>query len=221
MSPYPLQDMDHKRERLLRDGYVILPQVVPAERLGRLRSDIETVVQRQRASDPTWETNPQPRGFIADQVDSGTVGALEFLMHDHTHGVSAGLLDCPRGDRLHPPEKGRLICLILLSKLVLDLHQRSRGVAGDAPGRDSGQPVYQWQLQLLVERFSSEELEGLHQRFGPVDDALKGREPRHVSGFLGPRTDYEFEEVPAEMTVESVGGAILVHSPGALEGQRA
>ena len=98
MSPFPLEDMDHKREQLLRDGYVILPQVVPAERLERLRSDIETVVQRQRASDPTWETNPQPRGFIADQVDSGTVSALEFLMHNHTHGVSAGLLDCPRGD---------------------------------------------------------------------------------------------------------------------------
>ena len=96
MNPSPFQDMDRKRDQLLHDGYVILPQVVPPEQLDRLRTDIEAVVQRQRASDPEWDTNPQPRGFIADQVDSDTVGAFEFFLHDHTHGVSAELLDRPR-----------------------------------------------------------------------------------------------------------------------------
>ncbi len=87
--------MDNKRAQLLCDGYVILRQVVPPEQLDRLRSDIETVVERQRASDPEWDTTPQPRASIIDQVDADTLGAFEFLLHDHTYGVSAELLDCP------------------------------------------------------------------------------------------------------------------------------
>ena len=414
---YPLlQDMDRKRAQLLRDGYVILRQVVPPEQLDRLRNDIETVVQRQRANDREWDTNPQPRALIADQVDADTVGAFEFLLHTNTHGVSAGLLDRPReavaatsamvlcnpeftpddpqrpgqswgtdprnwhrdvrpdrdgplsalledqlangpayvqwnialyedhhlyvvpgshkrltagdetshlqqergtltplpksrcaelspgdgvvynntilhwgrkythekkrrtihmgyrsfgsifphqkcylpvgfwnrfvegtpqrniaegwltlnqdefarieetfrsalaGDadrfftglaRLHPPEKGRLTCLILLSKVALDLHQKSRETGGDEAETDTRQSVYDWLLERLVKRFSGEELERLWQRFGPLDEALKVGAPGHVSGFLGPTTDYEFETVPAGMTTEAVSAAIL------------
>ena len=87
--------MEDKREQLQRDGYVILSQVVPAEQLDRLRLDIEAVVQRQRAADPAWDSTSQPRAQIAKFVDAETLGAVEFLLHDHTYGVSGRLLGCP------------------------------------------------------------------------------------------------------------------------------
>ena len=87
--------MNPKRAQLLSDGYVILRQVVPPGQLDRLRSDIETVVARQRAGDPEWDRTPQPRASIVDQVDAATIGAFEFLLHPNTHGVSAEVLDSP------------------------------------------------------------------------------------------------------------------------------
>ena len=89
------ENMEDKREQLQRDGYVILSQVVPAEQLDRLRLDIEAVVQRQRAADPAWDSTSQPRAQIAKFVDAETLGAVEFLLHDHTYGVSGRLLGCP------------------------------------------------------------------------------------------------------------------------------
>ena len=108
--------MNPKRAQLLSDGYVILRQVVPPGQLDRLRSDIETVVARQRASDPEWDRTPQPRASIIDQVDAATIGAFEFLLHENTHGVSAEVLDCRwrRWPRTRPwssaiPSSGRKI----------------------------------------------------------------------------------------------------------------
>ena len=404
--------MNPKRAQLLSDGYVILRQVVPPEQLDRLRRDIETVVARQRAGDPEWDRTPQPRASIVDQVDPSTIGALEFLLHPNTHGVSAGVLDCPTeavasnqalvicnpefapeapfrpgqhwgtdprnwhrdvrpdrdgplsahiedqlangpayvqwnialyedhilyvvpgshrrlsteiesshlqgergttspvpesipvelgpgdgvvynnlmlhwgskygpdkkrrtvhlgyrsfgrifprqqcnlpmgfwdrfaagtpqrrmaehwfglfqsefatleetfraalsGDgeafeaglsRLHPPEKGRRTCLILLAKQALALYRQS-GLTG---GNGSGQSVYDWQLQELASRFTHRELERLWRRFEPIDEALRSGASRHVSGFLGPTTDYEFERVPAGMTAEGICAEVL------------
>lgn len=404
--------MNPKRAQLLSDGYVILRQVVPPEQLDRLRSDIETVVARQRAGDPEWDRTSQPRASIVDQVDASTIGAFEFLLHPNTHGVSAEVLDCPAeavaasqalvicnpeftpdapprpgqhwgtdprnwhrdvrpdrdgplsahiedqlangpayvqwnialyedhilyvvpgshrrltsevesshlqgergttspvpesipvelgpGDgvvynnlmlhwgskygpekkrrtvhlgyrsfgrilprqqcnlpmrfwerfepgtpqrqvaehwlglfqaefatieetfraalsgngeafqaglsRLHPPEKGRRTCLILLAKHMLALHQR-RGLPGD---NDSGRSVYEWQLQELASHFTGRELERLWRRFEPIDEALRSGASRHVSGFLGPTTDYEFEKVPAGMTAEGMCAEVL------------
>ena len=404
--------MNPKRAQLLSDGYVILRQVVPPELLDRMRSDIETVVARQRAGDPTWDSTPQPRASIVDQVDAETIGAFEFLLHRNTHGVSAEVLDCPteavasnqalvicnpefapeapprpgqhwgtdprnwhrdvrpdrdgplsahiedqlangpayvqwnialyrdhilyvvpgshrrlsteiesshlqgergttspvpqsipvelepgdgvvynnlmlhwgskygpekkrrtvhlgyrsfgrifprqqcnlpmgfwerfaagtpqrrvaehwfglfqaefanieeffraalsenreafrsRLSRLHPPEKGRRTCLILLAKQALALHQQR----GSARGDQAGQSVYDWQLRELASRFSDRELDRLWRRFQPIDEALRSGDSRHVSGFLGPTTDYEFERVPAGMTAEGICAEIL------------
>jgi len=410
------QDIDNNRAQLLREGYVILRQVVPPEQMDRLRSDIEAVVGRQRAGDPAWDTTPQPRASIVDHVDEETIGAFEFVLHDHTYGVSAAVLDCPEeavaatqtqvicnpeftpgdphgpgqewgtdprnwhrdvrpdtdgplaalledqlangpayvqwnialyednilyvvpgshrrltmqaeakhlqggrgtltplpqsrcvelgpgdgvvynnlmlhwgskygphkkrrtihlgyrsfgrifphqkcrlsvgfsnrfhkgtrhrriterwlalycdefatiegmfhaalvGDEerflaglavLHPPAEGRLKCLILLSKIALAVRQVNCHRGSDRISTEVGQHVNDWLLQESVGRFSEQELEQLGQRFGPVDEALRGRQPKHVAGFLGPTSDYEFEEIPAGMTTERVCAAIL------------
>ena len=425
MSDPLLRDMDSKRAQLLDDGYVILRQVVPPEHLDSLRQDIESVVQRQRSRDPEWDTTPQPRALIAEQVEAETVGAFEFLLHAHTHGVSAGLLNRPReavaatsamvlcnpeftpgdperpgqswgtdprnwhrdvrpdrdgplgalledqrangpayvqwnvalyedhhlyvvpgshgrltaeveashlqqdrgtltplpksiwaelnpgdgvvynntilhwgrkythvkkrrtihmgyrsfgsifpnqkcylpvdfwkrfaegtpqrsmaagwlalyqdefaniedtfraaaaGDyerffaglaRLHRPEKGRLACLILLSKVARDLNQTSRESEGTNNPR---QAVYEWLLEDLTSRLSGDECERLWQRFEPLDRALKTGSPGHVSGFLGPTTDYEFEQVPPGMTTDTVLTGLLGLQPAASDSLQA
>jgi hypothetical protein len=95
MSDSVLEDLDSKRAQLSADGYIIVGNVVPPEMLDRLRSDIDTVVARERAADPNWDTTNQPRGSIGDRVDEQTIGAFEFVLHENTHGLSAKLLECP------------------------------------------------------------------------------------------------------------------------------
>ncbi len=410
------QEPDKNRAQLLRDGYVIFRNIVPAGLLHRLRSDIDEIVARQRAGDPTWDTTPQPRASIVNHVDSDTISAFEFVLHDHTYGVSAQMLNCPDeavaaiqaqvlcnpefepgdpqrpgqawgtdprnwhrdvrpdmdgplaalledqrangpsyvqwnialyedlilyvipgshnrlttqaetnhlledrgtltpvpqssrvelgpgdgvvynnlmlhwgskyspqkkrrtihlgyrsfgrnfprqkcslptgfpnrfGDgtshrriaerwltlcqdefatieeifhavlqeddekffagltMIHPPVEGRLKCLILLSKVALALQQRTHRTGGDRLATEAEQQVCDSMLQECAERYTDRQLEQLVQRFGPVDELLRSGRSRHVTGFLGPTTDYEFEEIPSEMTAETVCATIL------------
>ena len=92
-----------------------------------------------------------------------------------------------------------------MAKQVLALHQQ-KGLPG---GNGSGQSVYDWQLRELASHFSDRELERLWRRFEPIDEALRSGASRHVSGFLGPTTDYEFEKVPAGMTAEGISAEVL------------
>ena len=101
--------MDLDRDRFLEEGFLILPQVVPPERLASLRAESELMVERQRAiwaqtrevGDPpggAWETSAQPRvhlGAVPELVDEETAGFVEFWLHENTHGVSAELLAMP------------------------------------------------------------------------------------------------------------------------------
>ena len=92
-----------------------------------------------------------------------------------------------------------------MAKLALALH-RQRGLPGD---EGAGQSVYDWQLQELASRFNDRELDRLWRRFEPIDEALRSGASGHVSGFLGPTTDYEFEKVPAGMTAEGICAEVL------------
>ena len=103
------------------------------------------------------------------------------------------------------------MCLILLSKIALAMQQINRHGGSDGVATEIGQHVYDWMLQASAGRFSDQELEQLGRRFGLVDEALRGGPPKHETGFLGPTTDYEFEEIPAAMTTETVCAAILDH----------
>ena len=101
--------MDLDRDRFLEEGFLILRQVVPPERLASLRAESELMVERQRAiwaqtrevGDPpggAWETSAQPRvhlGAVPELVDEETAGFVEFWLHENTHGVSAELLAMP------------------------------------------------------------------------------------------------------------------------------
>lgn len=88
------------------DGYLILRNVVPPERLAELRDSYEVIVDRQRAiwaanrapGDPPggrWETDSQPRLHFNKLVDSSTANTVDFCLHDNTLGVSKRLMRAP------------------------------------------------------------------------------------------------------------------------------
>ena len=101
--------MELDRERFLSEGYLILREVVPPQRLESLRAASELMVERQKAiwarergpDDPpggAWEMGAQPRlhlGAYPELVDAETAGFVEFWLHDNTLGVSSELLAMP------------------------------------------------------------------------------------------------------------------------------
>lgn len=107
---------------------------------------------------------------------------------------------------IHPPAEGRLKCLILLSKIDLALQQTTRRTGSDRPATEAEQQVCDSMLQECAERYTNRQLV---QRFGSVDELLRSGRSRHVTGFLGPTTNYEFEELPSGMTTETVCATIL------------
>lgn len=98
--------MKINRDQFLEEGYVILRNVIPPDRLTELRHAHEILVERQRviwarqreANDPPggiWETSPQPRlnlSALADQIDAQTASAVEIWTHENIQGVSSQLL---------------------------------------------------------------------------------------------------------------------------------
>ena len=92
--------------QLLDDGFVILQQVIPPERLEELRAGFEVLVEGQKAiwadeagpDDPpggSWETHPQPRLVFNNLVDAETAHTVEFCLHENTLGISRQLMEAP------------------------------------------------------------------------------------------------------------------------------
>ena len=101
--------MEINRRQFLEQGYLILRNVIPPDKLDELRTSYEIMVERQKAvwarerqpGDPpggVWESAPQPRLRLHDSpelIDQETVGAIEFWLHENTLGVSSQLLNMP------------------------------------------------------------------------------------------------------------------------------
>ena len=95
------------RELFMEQGYLVLREVIPPERLEQLRADFETLVGRQRRiwgrergpDDPpggVWETNPQPRLVSYNGlIDEATASTVEVWLQESTLGVSRQLLSVP------------------------------------------------------------------------------------------------------------------------------
>ncbi len=101
--------MKINRQQFLEQGYLILRNVIPPDKLDELRTSYEILVERQKAiwardrqpGDPpggVWETAPQPRLRLHDTpelIDEETASAIEFWLHENTLGVSSQLLNMP------------------------------------------------------------------------------------------------------------------------------
>lgn len=99
---------DVDRERFLRDGYLVVPEVIDPARLAEVRRAYETLVERQRAvwaaergpDDPpggVWETARQPRLHLsrelAAQIDASCAAAVEVWVGDRLRAAANRLLD--------------------------------------------------------------------------------------------------------------------------------
>ena len=91
------------QQQFLDNGYLIIRQCIPPDRLDELRGSFEALVDRQREiwarergpGDPpggVWETGAQPRVSFDEVVDADTANTVEFCLHENTLGVSRQLL---------------------------------------------------------------------------------------------------------------------------------
>ncbi len=99
--------MQVNRQQFMEQGYLIVREVIPPERLEQLRADFETLVDRQRRiwaqergpDDPpggAWETRPQPRlSPYEPLIDEKTASTVEVWLQENTLGVSRQLMCVP------------------------------------------------------------------------------------------------------------------------------
>ena len=119
------------------------------------------------------------------------------VVDDDVAGFRAGLA------RLHPNRDGQLTCVILLSKIARNARQLHTEMKPDGHARDGTTPCIGVEEQI-ARTLTTVEMEKLWQSFAVLDRMLRGDEPTHVRSFLGPPTDYLFDELPAGMTVDRV-----------------
>ncbi len=99
--------MQVNRQQFLEQGYLVLREVIPPDRLRQLRADFEVLVERQKRiwaqergpDDPPggdWETRPQPRLVSYNRlIDEATTSTVEVWLQENTLGVSRQLLSVP------------------------------------------------------------------------------------------------------------------------------
>lgn len=87
-------------------GFLILRNVIPPDRLGDMRRQFEILVERQKAiwardrgpEEPpggAWETRPQPRVTFCDRIDAATADTVSFCLGETTFEVSRRLMAAP------------------------------------------------------------------------------------------------------------------------------
>ena len=97
--------MHINRDQFLEDGYLIVRNVIAADKLDEVRETNEILVERHKATwarerkpdDPPggeWETDSQPRlTLIQYLIDEKTAAnTVELWLHENIHGVSAQIM---------------------------------------------------------------------------------------------------------------------------------
>lgn len=96
--------MQMNREQFMENGYLILPGVIPSERLDKVRQSVEHMVTRrqeisrqQRTPDQPpgglWEASAQPRLSFDRDVDAESGNVLDCLTNENTLGVCRELMN--------------------------------------------------------------------------------------------------------------------------------
>ena len=93
--------------QFMQEGYLILRNVIPPDKLDAIRDSHEILVERQKAiwarerqpDDPpggVWETHQQPRlSHVEALIDQATANAVELWLHENTLGVAHQLIRAP------------------------------------------------------------------------------------------------------------------------------
>ena len=92
------------RHSLLRDGYVIIRDLLSPGQIEDMRNHIERMVEQRKTESSlnrkedeppggAWVTSPSPRLKFDEDYDKGSLGAIEFCLAEETLGASSVLLD--------------------------------------------------------------------------------------------------------------------------------
>tara|TARA_B100000809_G_scaffold258809_1_gene302645 strand:+ start:2544 stop:3785 length:1242 start_codon:yes stop_codon:yes gene_type:complete len=154
--------------------------------------------------DDSPERQALAHGFALYRDESMVIGdVFRALLAGDREKFSAGVT------RLHLGGEGRLTCVILLSKVARNLFEFSKSDDGKYVPGDST-VSYNVQLKRQMQRsFDAAEIQQVCERFQPLDRMLRTGVSEYVGGFLGTRTDYVFEQLPAAVTEESVMAAVF------------
>ena len=78
--------LEGQKEQLMREGYVIVRDIIPPDELERLRESVDTIIDK---------APPSSRVTVTEWVDKQTANAVEFYFDDHTLDFSRKLMDAP------------------------------------------------------------------------------------------------------------------------------
>ena len=78
--------LERQKEQLMREGYVIVRDMIPPDELERLRKSVDTIIDR---------APPSSRVQVTEWVDKQTANAVEFYFDDRTLGFTRRLMDAP------------------------------------------------------------------------------------------------------------------------------
>ena len=98
--------MEIDQQRFFEDGYLIIREAVPPDRLAELRLMAEVLVDRCKARSEAgrgaggplggeWYASIQPRVNVDEVVDEETADLVDFLLGPTVHGVSHRILGAP------------------------------------------------------------------------------------------------------------------------------
>ena len=134
--------------------------------------------------------------------------------HDCIEALFRAMLDQdPDGFRqalvaLHPGKTGRMVCVVLLSKLAAKIATlKSPEVAG-LPAGERAQAVGEqvWgafsTFDSFARRFTPAEIELIGRRFAPLNARLRSQTEQFVPGFQSGPMAQAFEEMPADFDVD-------------------
>ncbi len=78
--------LEGQKEQLMREGYVIVRDIIPPDELERLRESVDTIIDK---------SPPSSRVKVTEWVDKQTANAVEFYFDDRTLGFTRKLMDAP------------------------------------------------------------------------------------------------------------------------------
>ncbi len=97
---------------------------------------------------------------------------------------------------LHPGEACRIVCVVLLSKIVYKMKFATHPVRKHY-GSDISHD------EELKSRFTAGELDTLWRRFAPLDEKIKSESLQYVPGFQSGPMHYNFEEMPSDLNMDA------------------
>ncbi|MBI4530073.1 MAG: phytanoyl-CoA dioxygenase family protein [Candidatus Latescibacteria bacterium] len=109
--------------------------------------------------------------------------------------------------QLHPGEKGRMVSVVMLSKLAFKMQRFTHLAAENLPPDERIRRLSeQWpsvhDFDRLVGKFSSSDVDQLCQRFRTLDEKLKLNTMQEVVGLQGGETQYNPHDMPADFEVD-------------------